>query len=269
MSRNRGLIWLKAALLGLLMAGGLLLLITTLKPSGQVTERNDNHETLYEVKSVLDGDTFTIDYNGKETSVRIIGVNTPETIDPRTTVECFGKEASDYLKGLLTGKKVRIESDSSITDRDKYDRLLRYTYLDGEDVGFKIISNGYGYEYTYDAPYSKQAIYKNAQSEAEKGKVGLWAEGVCTEDEENTLVEDVPSPQDDDGSVDVYVSPGTANNVESNCNIKGNINYSGEKIYHVPGQEYYNETKIDEEYGERWFCSEEEAQAAGWRKSKV
>lgn len=56
---------------------------------------------------------------------------------------------------------------------------------------------------------------------------------------------------------------------EEECLIKGNISLrSGERIYHVPGQEYYEETIIREEYGERWFCSEEEAQAAGWRKSK-
>ncbi|GEM_PF-2586722 len=56
----------------------------------------------------------------------------------------------------------------------------------------------------------------------------------------------------------------------ANCNIKGNIGFeTREKIYHVPGQEYYEETKIDERYGERWFCSEQEAESAGWRKSKI
>jgi len=53
------------------------------------------------------------------------------------------------------------------------------------------------------------------------------------------------------------------------CNIKGNINTRGEKIYHVPGQRYYSETRISASHGERWFCSEAEARAAGWRKAKV
>jgi hypothetical protein len=53
------------------------------------------------------------------------------------------------------------------------------------------------------------------------------------------------------------------------CNIKGNINTRGERIYHVPGQKYYDETRISASHGERWFCSEEEARAAGWRKSRV
>ena len=53
------------------------------------------------------------------------------------------------------------------------------------------------------------------------------------------------------------------------CNIKGNVNTRGERIYHVPGQKYYNDTVIQSSHGERWFCSEEEARAAGWRRSKV
>jgi hypothetical protein len=55
----------------------------------------------------------------------------------------------------------------------------------------------------------------------------------------------------------------------SACNIKGNINTQGERIYHVPGQRYYDETRISFSHGERWFCSEAEARAAGWRRSRV
>ncbi|KKC39433.1 hypothetical protein WH87_04270 [Devosia epidermidihirudinis] len=56
---------------------------------------------------------------------------------------------------------------------------------------------------------------------------------------------------------------------KNGCNIKGNINTRGERIYHVPGQRYYNDTKISASHGERWFCTEAEARAAGWRRSKV
>ncbi|SEP82394.1 hypothetical protein SAMN05428969_1069 [Devosia sp. YR412] len=56
---------------------------------------------------------------------------------------------------------------------------------------------------------------------------------------------------------------------QGNCVIKGNINTQGERIYHVPGQKYYNDTRISASHGERWFCSEEEARAAGWRRSRV
>lgn len=263
MDVNRNHIWLKAALLGLAMAACLLSFIIFLKPTEQQSSSNEhenNVETLYEVKSVLDGDTIKIEYDGKETSVRFIGVNTPETIDPRSEVECFGQEASDYLKGLLTRKKVKIEADPSQSDRDKYDRLLRYVYLDGEDVGYKIISNGYGYEYTYNTPYVKQEIYKNAQDAADKNRIGLWAENACRVVDGNT---------DSDSDANTITNTQNTDSNSADCNIKGNINYNGEKIYHIPGQKYYNSTKIDTEYGERWFCSEEEAQAAGWRKSKV
>jgi hypothetical protein len=55
----------------------------------------------------------------------------------------------------------------------------------------------------------------------------------------------------------------------ADCNIKGNVSTQGERIYHVPGQRYYNDTRISASHGERWFCSEEEARAAGWRRSRV
>lgn len=63
------------------------------------------------------------------------------------------------------------------------------------------------------------------------------------------------------------VQPAVAQTGE--CVIKGNVNTKGERIYHVPGQRYYNDTRIQPSHGERWFCSEEEARAAGWRRSKV
>lgn len=206
---------------------------------------------LYTVTSVTDGDTIRINYNGTETPVRLIGVNTPETVDPRTTVECFGKEASDFLKSLLGGKSVSIEADPTQSDRDKYDRLLRYVYLDGEDVGHKIISSGYGYEYTYNIPYQKQSEYKTAQSEASSAGKGLWSPSTCSGQK-------TPAPQ-----------PTPSSTSTADCKIKGNISSKGEKIYHMPGQKYYDATKIDTSKGERYFCTEQEAVNAGWRKSKV
>lgn len=243
----------------------------------------------YEVISVVDGDTIKINYQGQTTSVRLIGVNTPETIDPRKDVECYGEEASNYLKDLLTGKTVTIAADASQADRDKYNRLLRYVYLDGQDVNYQIIANGYGYEYTYNVPYEKQASYKAAQSAAEAAGKGLWAAGICektapqypasssgasssnasnsntsSSHTSNSSASNAGSHTSSNGNSNI--SSTTAGN--SNCNIKGNINSKGEKIYHVPGGAYYHKTQIDASRGERWFCSEAEAQAAGWRRSK-
>ncbi|HTM76586.1 MAG TPA: hypothetical protein VL133_03015 [Devosia sp.] len=66
---------------------------------------------------------------------------------------------------------------------------------------------------------------------------------------------------------DANTSQAVARNSE--CNIKGNVSTRGERIYHVPGQEYYDDTRISASHGERWFCSEQEAREAGWRRSKV
>lgn len=215
---------------------------------------------LYEVLSVVDGDTIKVMHEGKETSVRFIGVNTPETVDPRKPIECFGREASDHLKNLLSGKKVKLQRDDTQTDRDKYGRILRYVYLDDQDINLAIISNGYGYEYTYNGafPYAKQAAYKQAQKDAETNKRGLWADSACAGQVAKPATPAAPVPP-------AVSAPQAA----GNCEIKGNISARGEKIYHLPGQKYYNATRISESKGERWFCSEAEAQAAGWRRSKV
>ena len=227
---------------------------TTSIDNSHTAPSNATEGETYVVQSVVDGDTIKVYYQGKLTSVRIIGINTPETVDPRKEVECFGQEASTFLKQKLTGKTVTLVADPSQTDRDKYDRLLRYVYLNGEDVGLSIIKNGYGYEYTYNMPYQKQSDYKAAQTEAEKAKRGLWADNACAK------------------TSSVASSSSSSSNTSSRttaCKIKGNISSSGEKIYHMPGQKYYNSTKINTNAGERWFCSEQEAIQAGWRKSKV
>lgn len=69
-------------------------------------------------------------------------------------------------------------------------------------------------------------------------------------------------------SVLISAGPSSAGENDS-CNIKGNVSTQGERIYHMPGDKYYDETRISASHGERWFCSEEEARAAGWRRSRV
>lgn len=230
--------------------------------------------TLYTVLSVTDGDTIRIDYNGTDTPIRLIGIDTPENVDPRTTVQCFGEESSDYLKSILTGKQVSIESDPTQSDRDKYDRLLRYVYLDGKDVGLQIIANGYGHEYTYNIPYQKQSEYKTAEKTAETSNLGLWSPSTCNGDTSKSAIRAQESTLEPTSTQETTSEPAqtpapTPDTQTTECLIKGNISSKGEKIYHVPGQQYYNETKITPSKGERYFCTEEEAVAAGWRKSKV
>jgi len=142
--------------------------------------QNQGAQVLYSVSSVVDGDTVKVNINGTVATLRLIGINTPETVDPRTPVQCFGKEASDRAKALLSGKKVRLEADSTQGELDKYSRLLRYVYLeDGTFFNEKMISDGYAYEYTYNSPYKYQSQFKAAQADAKKNLRGLWSPSTC------------------------------------------------------------------------------------------
>lgn len=132
-----------------------------------------------QVVRVVDGDTIRVSLNNTQETIRLIGINTPESVDPRREVECFGKEASDKLKGLIMGKAVLLEDDKSQADRDRYDRLLRYVWLDGVNMNKVMIAEGFAYEYTYDLPYKYQAEFIAAQTEAQRLKVGLWNEATC------------------------------------------------------------------------------------------
>ena len=102
----------------------------------------------YKVVRVIDGDTVKIDYNGKATNVRLIGVDTPETVHPNKPVEAYGKEASNFTKNLLRGESVYLRFD--IDKTDKYGRALAYLYhaLDRLFVNLEIVRQGYGHAYT-------------------------------------------------------------------------------------------------------------------------
>lgn len=136
---------------------------------------------LYNVVKVIDGDTITIKLDGKNETIRLIGLDTPETSDPRTGVQCFGKEASAKLKSVI-GTRVSIEKDAGEGERDKYDRLLAYVYSEeGLLLNKYLIEQGYAYEYTYDDPYKYQKEFKAAQVDAKAKQRGLWAPNACPE----------------------------------------------------------------------------------------
>ena len=132
------------------------------------------------VVRVIDGDTIVVALDGKNRTVRLLGIDTPEVVDPRRPVQCFGREASGRAKELLRDGWVRLESDPTQGDTDKYGRLLRYVSLqDGTSVNKLLIKEGYAYEYTYKVPYAQQKAFKDAQRYARENKKGLWADGVC------------------------------------------------------------------------------------------
>lgn len=138
---------------------------------------------LVKVVSVVDGDTIKVLIDGTTKTVRLIGIDTPETVDPRKPVQCFGKEASDKTKTILSGKMVRLESDPTQGDLDKYQRLLRYVYLDdGTFFNKLLIQQGYAHEYTYEIPYEYQAKFKIAERTAREAQLGLWSPTTCNGD---------------------------------------------------------------------------------------
>lgn len=145
-----------------------------------VVKENGTQEVWTRIKRVVDGDTFAIDIRGKEEKVRLIGMDTPEVVDPRKPVQCFGREASSKAKELLSEVYVRLESDATQSDRDKYGRLLRYAFMeDGTFFNEYMVKEGYAHEYTYQIPYKYQKQFKAAQTYARENKKGLWANGVC------------------------------------------------------------------------------------------
>jgi len=134
----------------------------------------------YPASKVIDGDTIQIGIDGKPRAIRLIGVDTPESVDPRKPVQCFAAEATKRAKEVLGGKKMFLESDPTQGDKDKYNRLLRYVFLeDGTNFGKLMISEGYAHEYTYKVPYKYMEEFKQSEKEAREAKRGLWADDAC------------------------------------------------------------------------------------------
>lgn len=137
-------------------------------------------QNMYRVVKVVDGDTLAVLMDGGSVTLRLIGIDTPETVDPRKPVQCFGKAASDKAKELLTAQTVRLEFDASQGTLDKYGRTLAYVFLaDGTFFNQYMISAGYAHEYTFNLPYKYQKEFKEAEKTAREEKKGLWADDTC------------------------------------------------------------------------------------------
>lgn len=208
----------------------------------EATQEVLSPEGTAKVKRIVDGDTIEIETNGVARKVRLIGINTPERNRP------YFEEAKNKLSELISGKEVKLEKDVSETDR--YGRLLRYIYLGDLFVNLEMVKTGYAQSSSYPPDVKFQDLFRAAETQARQQRIGSWSP-------------DLPK----------FATYEVANNKEENnapnpsCPIKGNIS-SGGKIYHIPGGYYYSKTVIEPDKGERWFCSESEAQKEGWRKSK-
>lgn len=141
-----------------------------------------NQPGLYSINHFVDGDTITVNMSGTVETIRMIGVDTPETHKPNTPVQCYGVTAAAYTKQLIGINRVRLQADPLDTNRDRYNRLLRYVYLpDGTLVEEQLIKNGYGFAYIL-FPFEKRDEFSADQQAAKIQNNGLWAACQVTND---------------------------------------------------------------------------------------
>lgn len=165
--------------LGIVLFGsvGSYLLIASQNQIPEIPEKDFNDSEAYKIVRIIDGDTVVALIDGKETKIRLIGVDTPETVHPKKSVETYGKEASQFTRNLLQGESVYLEYEPGAYRRDKYGRLLAYLYRapDGLFVNLEIIRQGYGHAYTK-YPFGKMELFRFYEKKARESNKGLWVE---------------------------------------------------------------------------------------------
>lgn len=151
------------------------------KTSNKEEKANLDDLGTYKVVRVVDGDTFIINYNGKEERVRLIGVDTPESVHPNEKKNTeFGKAVSNYSKGKLTNKEVQIEFD--VSQRDKYGRLLCYVYIDGYMYNKLLLEEGLAKVATYPPNVKYVDEFVSIQKKARENKKGMWQDGFSVDE---------------------------------------------------------------------------------------
>jgi micrococcal nuclease len=130
------------------------------------------------VSRIIDGDTVVVSQDSVHTTIRLIGINTPETSSSYRKEECYGPESAKHMSSILpVGSRVTVETDPSQDVYDKYDRLLAYIMLGEINVNEKMIADGYAREYTYQTPYRYQHDFRSAERRARLTGLGIW--GIC------------------------------------------------------------------------------------------
>ena len=194
---------------------------------------------------VSDGDT--LDVGGVR--IRLHGIDAPESEQGCRAGgkrwSC-GREAARALAGRIGGRPVGCEE----RDRDRYGRVVAVCSVSGMDLNAWMVAEGWAFAYRR---YSN--AYVAEESGARAARRGVWRGEV------------VP-PWDWRRGKRLGGTRTTTRQERGRCNIKGNIGKNGTRIYHVPGGRYYDQTRINTSKGERWFCTESEARAAGWRRSR-
>ncbi len=152
--------------------------------SGSITDYFTSAQPGYHtVVYVNDGDTITVRANNREDKVRFIGIDTPEKDHPSRPIQCYSYAATDYLTKLIGDNDVKLVADPTNTNRDRYDRLLRYVYLpDGTLLNAKLIEDGYAFAYT-SFPVTKMDEFLELERQAREANRGLW--GACEIEQDN------------------------------------------------------------------------------------
>jgi endonuclease YncB( thermonuclease family) len=219
---------------------------------------------------VVDGDTFKI--NG--TTVRLHAIDAPETDQMCGTANSPAWACGEWVRAQTREMYEGRTAQCTALDTDRYGRTVAKCLVDGQDVGARMVSEGLAFAYReYGMDYD--LVEKTAAVNAR----GLHGTGVMSPAAFRSAQRAKARPvaqRNDTGAKTVTVNRGVQkkrsllpNAINPNCKIKGNISLSsGERIYHLPGQDYYAKTRISIGKGERWFCSEAEARAAGWRKAR-
>ncbi len=247
------------------------------------------------VRKIRDGDTLQVQLDSGRVDVRLYGIDTPEPGTP------FNREAKRALKSLLRGQDIELLPVS----QDRYDRMVAVIYADGASVNEALLAQGHGWAYRdFLGQVPGDERYCELEADARTGSRGLWAQPPArwlppwihrAQQREQSGMTVVARDYSNETAADcleavrvaregkrkasgrtappppvVTKAPKPAEPTSDHppgCDIKGNISRSG-RIYHVPGSPHYDATQIDVKRGERWFCSEEAARAAGWRAPK-
>ncbi|GJE14845.1 thermonuclease family protein [Methylobacterium longum] len=210
--------------------------------------------------SVIDGDTIEI----RGTRFRLQGVDTPEHAQL-----CRDRSGKEYRCGQVAANALadkigagNVACDPITTDR--YRRTVAICRLGAEDLNGWLVGEGFGIAYRR---YS--TAYVDREEAAKAARRGLWAGSFTPpwawRKGERAMALGFAANGGPDGPIPAPAKPGPEASGTTRCAIKGNINRTGDHIYHVPGSRDYARTVITESDGERWFCSEAEAHAAGWR----
>lgn len=183
----------------------------TSSPTGPVPGAPANVQGPFRVIEVVDGDTYRIARPEGAMTLRLIGIDTPETRDPDRPVECFAKEATQAAQQLVGSKTVWLGADSTQDAQDRHGRQLVYVWLaDGTLVNEKLIRDGAGIEYTYEKPYLYQTAFRAAQDEARQAGWGLWAVSTCNGNADLAAQQpttQAPAPQKTQGPVSLVQKP--------------------------------------------------------------